>query len=137
MRGRKASKMRNLLLEIEVVNMSQHRPHVECLIFTSKDNRPAFENRTQRNLCTQMILCRMKFVSISRHHHLSHHLVVEESDVLFHERDAQLLCRLEHRAVVLAACRRSDVLGTASVRPEDIIDEWEECVRADCHTLHL
>ena len=39
------------------------------------------------------------------------HLVVEETDVLLHKGDAQLLGRLEDGGVVLAATRRGNVLG--------------------------
>lgn len=64
-------------------------------------------------------------------------LVVEQPDVLLDERDAELLCSLENRAVVLTACRGSDVLGATPVRPEDVVDEREEGVRRQSNALQL
>lgn len=64
--------------------------------------------------------CRMKYrVSPKLYRRRMHEglsprvrLVVEEPSVLLYESDAQLLCRLEDGTVVLAASRRSNVLGT-------------------------
>jgi hypothetical protein len=53
------------------------------------------------------------------------HLVVEEPDALLDKRDAQLLRRLEHQRVVLAARRRRDVLGPGPSRSVDVIGERE------------
>ena len=64
-------------------------------------------------------------------------LVVEQPDVLLDECDAQLLARLKHCAIVLTSCWRSDILGTTSVRPENVVNEREEGIRADGDALHL
>ena len=69
--------------------------------------------------------------------HKTHCLVVEQPDVLLNERDTELLCGLENCAVILATCRCSNVLGTAPVRPEDVVDEGEEGVRRQGDTLKL
>ena len=69
--------------------------------------------------------------------HKTHCLVVEQPDVLLNERDTELLCGLENCAVILATCRCSNVLGTAPVRPEDVVDEGEEGVRRQGDTLEL
>ena len=63
--------------------------------------------------------------------------MVEQPDVLLDERNAKLLRGLEDSAIILAACRSSDVLGTAPVRPEDVVDEGEEGIGADGNALHL
>ena len=63
--------------------------------------------------------------------------MVEQPDVLLNKGDTQLLSRLEHGAIVLASCRRSNVLGTAPVRPEDVVDEGEESVGGQSNTLKL
>lgn len=62
---------------------------------------------------------------------------MEQPDVLLDERDTELLSSLENCAVVLASCRCSNVLGTAPVRPEDIVNEGEEGVRRQSDTLEL
>jgi hypothetical protein len=51
--------------------------------------------------------------------------MVEETDVLLHERDAQLLGRLENRDVVLAASRGGDVLDARAGGTVDVVDEGE------------
>ena len=63
--------------------------------------------------------------------------MVEQPDVLLDERNAKLLRGLEDSAIILAACRSSDVLGTAPVRPEDVVDEGEESVGGQSNTLKL
>ena len=63
--------------------------------------------------------------------------MVEQPDVLLDERNTKLLRGLEDSAIILAACRSSDVLGTAPVSPEDVIDEGEEGVGRQSNTLKL
>lgn len=52
-------------------------------------------------------------------------LMVEESDVLFHEDDAKLLGCLVDSTVILTTARGSDILGTRSVRAVDVVYEGE------------
>ena len=54
-----------------------------------------------------------------------HVLVVEETDALLHEGDAQLLGRLEDGRVVLAAAGSGDVLDAGAGGAEDVVDEGE------------
>lgn len=63
--------------------------------------------------------------------------MVEQPDVLLNKGHAQLLGRLHYCAVVLTSSGRSNVLDTTPVRPEDVVDEWEERIRADSDALHL
>lgn len=46
------------------------------------------------------------------HAALASYLMVEKPGVLLYERDTQLLRRLEHGGIVLAASRGGDVLGS-------------------------
>lgn len=57
--------------------------------------------------------------------------------MLLNERDTKLLSGLKDCAVILATCWCSDVLGAASVRPKDVVDEGEESVRGQSYTLQL
>lgn len=52
-------------------------------------------------------------------------LVVEQTDVLLNEGDAELLRRLKDGLVVLAAARRSNVLGTRLGNAVNIVREGE------------
>lgn len=52
-------------------------------------------------------------------------LVVEETDVLLHEGDAQFLGCLKDGTVVLAASWGGDVLDTGTSCAEHVVDEWE------------
>lgn len=52
-------------------------------------------------------------------------LVVEETDVLLHKGNAQLLGRVEDGAVVLAATGGGKVLGAGASGAEDVVDEGE------------
>lgn len=58
--------------------------------------------------------------------YVAHSLVVEQPDVLLNERDTQLFCCLEDRAIVLTSSRGCDVFGATPVRPEDVVNEGEE-----------
>lgn len=51
--------------------------------------------------------------------------MVEQTDVLLHEGDAQLLGSVEDGAIVLAATRGGDILGTRARCAENIVDEGE------------
>lgn len=52
-------------------------------------------------------------------------LVMEETDVLLHKGDAQLLGRLEDRDVVLAASGGGDVLDARAGSTVNVVDEGE------------
>lgn len=52
-------------------------------------------------------------------------LVVEETDVLLHKGDAELLGRLEDGHVVLAAAGGGNVLDAGAGRAVDVVDEGE------------
>lgn len=58
-------------------------------------------------------------------------LVVEEADVLLHENDAQLFGGLVDGRVVLAASRRSNVLGARADCTVDVVDEGELLIKLE------
>lgn len=55
----------------------------------------------------------------------STHLVVEQTNVLLDESDAEFLGRAEDGLVVLAAGGSGDVLDARAGGAEDVVDEWE------------
>lgn len=60
--------------------------------------------------------------------------MVEETNVLLYEGDAELLGCLEDGAVVLAAARSGNVLGSRTGNTEDVVDEgelWMELIRSE------
>lgn len=63
--------------------------------------------------------------------------MVEKANMLLHKRNAQLISGIEHRHIVLASRRRSDILCATPRRAEHIVDEGEESVRADGDALKL
>ena len=58
---------------------------------------------------------------------------MEKPNMLLHKSNPQLLRRLKDGAIVLAARRRRHILGAAPGRPEHVVDEREEGVRAHGH----
>lgn len=57
--------------------------------------------------------------------HLRGRLMVEQTEALFYEHNAQFLGSLKDRSVILAACRGGDVFCTRSACSEYVVDEWE------------
>lgn len=49
--------------------------------------------------------------------------MVEETDVLLHKGDAELLGRLKDGAVVLAATRGGNIVDTRASNAEDVVDK--------------
>jgi hypothetical protein len=54
-----------------------------------------------------------------------YHLMMEETDALLNESDAELLSGLKDSRVILTASWRSDILNSRAAGTENIVDEWE------------
>ena len=65
------------------------------------------------------------FVAISIHRPSIVHLVVEQPRVLLDKSDAELLCRVVHRVIVLAARRGRNVACAGPCRAKDVVDKRE------------